>query len=84
MNFLTWRTDTLNYGANMSENKKDHIFTDTMNRDADALCAARNAIFYINGKYEPAVWLEFADQFNKFMGHARKPFTPITGTNFKL
>ena len=48
------------------------------------MAAGKGSLFNKDGKYDAAAWLEFANQFNEFMSHARKPFTPITGNNFKL
>ena len=44
----------------------------------------RKTFLTSDGKYDAAAWLEFATQFNAYMGHARRPFVPITGKNFKI
>ncbi|MBU2575089.1 MAG: hypothetical protein KKH28_13535 [Elusimicrobia bacterium] len=68
----------------MNENKKNPLFTDRINQDISRMAAGKSRLFVKDGKYDAAAWLEFANQFNEFMGHARKPFVPITGDNFKL
>ena len=68
----------------MSENKKKPFFTDSINQDMFRMAVQKGSLFNKDGKYDAAAWLEFANQFNEFMCHARKPFTPITGNNFKL
>jgi len=68
----------------MSKNKKSRFFTDDINQDMSRMDAVKGSLFNKDGKYDAAAWLEFANQFNEFMCHARKPFIPITGDNFKL
>lgn len=68
----------------MAENKNNKFFTESINRDMARMAAGKNAFFDKDGKYDAAAWLEFANQFNEFISHARRPFTPITGNNFKL
>ena len=68
----------------MSENKKNLFFSDNINQDMARMAAGKDSFFDKNGKYDAAAWLEFANQFNEFISHARRPFTPITGANFKL
>ena len=68
----------------MSENKKNPFFTDAVNQDMSRMAAQKSSFFDKDGKYDAAAWLEFANQFNEFISHARRPFTPITGNNFKL
>ena len=63
---------------------KNLLFTDSINQDMAIIASRKKNFFYKDGKYDAALWLEFATQFNEFMGHARKPFTPITGNNFKI
>ncbi|HAF95446.1 MAG: hypothetical protein A2X34_02600 [Elusimicrobia bacterium GWC2_51_8] len=68
----------------MNENKKNPVFTKNIDRDMFRMAAGKGSFFNKDGKYDAAVWLDFANQFNEFMCHARKPFIPITGNNFKL
>lgn len=68
----------------MAENKKDLFFTDSMNQDMESMAKNRKTFLTKDGTYDVASWLEFATQFNAYMGHARRPFTPITGKHFKL
>jgi hypothetical protein len=59
------------------------LFTDTINEDMEQIAKNKRAPFMKDGKYDAVAWLDFATQFNAYMGHARRPFTPITGKNFK-
>jgi len=68
----------------MAENKKDLFFTASMNQDMESMAKNRKTFLAKDGTYDIAAWLEFATQFNAYMGHARRPFTPITGKHFKL
>lgn len=68
----------------MAENKKNLLFTDSINGDMEQMEKNRKTFRTADGKYDAAAWLEFANQFNAYMGHPRRPFTPITGNNFKL
>ena len=68
----------------MAENKKDLFFTGSMNKDMEQLNKNRKTFLDKNGAYDAAAWLDFATQFNAYMGHARRPFTPITGKKFIL
>jgi len=68
----------------MADNKKDMFFTASMNRDMESMAKNRKTFLAKDGTYDVAAWLEFATQFNAYMGHARRPFTPITGKHFKL
>jgi len=68
----------------MAENKKNLFFTDSINDDMECMAENRKTFLTVDGKYDAAAWLEFATQFNQYMGHARRPFTPITGKTFKL
>ena len=68
----------------MAENSKDLFFTATMNQDMARMEKTRKKFLAPDGTYDAAAWLDFATQFNAYMGHARRPFTPITGKNFKL
>ncbi|HBL15902.1 MAG TPA: hypothetical protein DD417_03830 [Elusimicrobia bacterium] len=60
------------------------LFTASINQDMERMARGRNAFLGKDGGYDAAAWLDFATQFNAFMGHPRRPFTPITGDNFKL
>jgi hypothetical protein len=60
------------------------LFTDSINQDMERMAKGRSAFLDQGGGYDVAAWLDFATQFNAFMGHPRRPFTPITGDNFKL
>lgn len=55
-----------------------------MNRDMARMEKNRKTFLTAEGVYDAAAWLEFATQFNAYMGHPRRRFTPITGENFKL
>ena len=55
-----------------------------MNDDMDRMSENRKTFLTGDGKYDAEAWLEFATQFNAYMGHARRPFTPITGKTFKI
>ena len=68
----------------MPGNKKNLIFTGSINSDMEQMAKNRKTFMTKDGKYDAAAWLDFATQFNAYMGHARRPFTPITGKNFKL
>ncbi len=68
----------------MAEYKKNLLFTDSINNDMERMAENRKTFLNKDGKYDAAAWLEFATQFNAYMGHARRPFTPITGKNFKI
>jgi hypothetical protein len=68
----------------MPENKKNLLFTDSINNDMELMAKNRKTFTTKDGKYDAAAWLDFATQFNAYMGHARRPFTPITGKNFIL
>ncbi|HAT71484.1 MAG TPA: hypothetical protein DCS63_01545 [Elusimicrobia bacterium] len=68
----------------MPENKKNLLFTDSINADMAQMAKNRKTFLNSQGEYDPAAWLDFATQFNAYMNHARRPFTPITGKNFKL
>jgi len=68
----------------MRENKKTIFFSDSMNSDMELMEKNRKALSTGSNAYDPAAWLEFATQFNAYMGHPLRPFTPITGRNFKL
>lgn len=68
----------------MEENSKDLFFSSSMNADMEKMAANRKNFRTADGKYDIAAWLDFATQFNAYMGHARRPFTPITGKHFKL
>lgn len=68
----------------MAENKKDLFFTDSMNKDMEQVNKNRQTFIREDGTYDAAAWLDFATQFNAYMGHARRPFTPITGDKFLL
>lgn len=60
------------------------LFTHTINDDMEQMAKNRKKPFMKDGAYDASAWLDFATQFNAYMGHARRPFTPITGKNFKL
>jgi len=68
----------------MAGNKKNLFFTDSMNDDMERMSKNRKTFLTGDGKYDAEAWLEFATQFNAYMGHARRPFTPITGKTFKI
>jgi hypothetical protein len=68
----------------MANDKKNIFFTDSINYDMARMAANRKTFLTVDGKYDAAAWLEFATQFNAYMGHARRPFAPITGKSFKL
>jgi len=68
----------------MPENKKNLLFTDSINSDMEHMAQNRKTFLKKDGTYDAAAWLDFATQFNAYMGHARRPFTPITGKHFKL
>lgn len=68
----------------MVENKKDLFFTASMSRDMESMAKNSKTFSAKDGTYDIASWLDFATQFNAYMGHARRPFTPITGKHFKL
>ncbi|MCG2724967.1 MAG: hypothetical protein L6420_01705 [Elusimicrobia bacterium] len=68
----------------MEKNKKNLLFTSSINSDMEKLANTRKNPFLKNGKYNPDAWLKFASQMNEFMGHIRKPFKPIKGEHFKL
>jgi len=68
----------------MAENKKNLLFTGSINDDMERMAENRKTFLTGDGRYDAAAWLEFATQFNAYMGHARRPFTPITGKNFKI
>ena len=55
-----------------------------MNQDMARMEHNRKTFITKDGTYDAAAWLDFATQFNSYMGHARRAFTPITGTNFKI
>ena len=68
----------------MAENEKNLLFTGSMNADMASMAKNRKTFLTSDGKYDAAAWLEFATQFNAYMGHPRRPLTPITGKNFKI
>ena len=68
----------------MPGNKKNLLFTDSINNDMELMAKNRKNFITEDGKYDASAWLDFANQFNAYMGHARRPFTPITGKTFKL
>ena len=68
----------------MPENEKNLFFTGSINDDVKRMAENRKTLLTEDGKYDAAAWLEFATQFNAYMGHARRPFTPIAGKNFKI
>ncbi|OGR81711.1 MAG: hypothetical protein A2X32_08220 [Elusimicrobia bacterium GWC2_64_44] len=68
----------------MPESNKNLIFTSTVNDDMARMAKNRKTFLTGDGKYDAAAWLKFATQFNAYMGHARRPFTPITGEHFKI
>ncbi len=68
----------------MAGNRKNLLFTDSINLDMERLAMNRKSFFVKDGAYNAAAWLEFTTQFNAYMGHPRRPFAPITGKNFKL
>lgn len=68
----------------MAENRKDLFFTASMSQDMEKMAKNRKTFLTRDGAYDAASWLEFATQFNAYMGHVRRPFTPITGKHFKL
>lgn len=68
----------------MAQNKKDLFFNASMNQDMARMEKNRKTFIAKDGAYDAAAWLEFASQFNSYMGHTRRMFTPITGTHFKI
>ena len=68
----------------MAENKKNLLFTGSINDDMKRMAENRKTFLTGDGRYDASAWLEFATQFNAYMGHARRPFIPITGKNFKI
>jgi hypothetical protein len=68
----------------MAENNKDLFFTVSMNDDMRRMAENRKTFLTADGKYDAAAWLEFANQFNAYVGHARRPFVPITGKDFRI
>lgn len=68
----------------MPGNKKNLFFTDSINNDMELMAKNRKTFTTKDGKYDAAAWLDFATQFNAYMGHTRRPFTPIDGKTFKL
>lgn len=68
----------------MPENEKAAIFTAEIGRDMERVSENRTAFRTRHGRYDAAAWLEFVTQFNAYAGHPRRPFTPITGDNFRI
>lgn len=68
----------------MAGNNKDLFFSASMNKDMERMARNRKTFLTKDGAYDVAAWLEFATQFNAYMGHARRPFAPIAGKHFKL
>jgi len=68
----------------MQNNNREPLFPASINGDLEKMDRNRKTFRTADGKYDPAAWLDFATQFNAYMGHARRPFTPITGKHFKL
>ncbi len=68
----------------MAANKKNLLFTDSINQDMAQMEKNRKAFMSKNGTYSASAWLEFATQFNAYMGHPMRTFVPITGKNFKI
>ncbi len=64
----------------MAENK-DQFFTASMAGDMEKMQANRRRL---EAARSPAERLEFINAFNRFTGHRRREFKPITGDNFKL
>lgn len=57
----------------MAENKKDLFFTSSINQDMESMAKNRKRFLTKDGSYDAAAWLDFATQFNAYMGHARRP-----------
>lgn len=68
----------------MAGNNKNLLFTGSINHDMQRMAENSKTFLTASGKYDAAAWLDFATQFNAYMGHARRPFVPITGKVFKI